>query len=123
MIKAHSLAALATSLDECWSPRVVDEMDDYYVKVAKVHGQFVWHSHPDEDELFLVLKGRLRMQLEDGPVELGEGQLCVVPKGVRHSPLAEDECLILLIERKSTSHTGTVASERSHSIEDQLRPI
>src|SRR5690242_295996 len=123
MMKAHPLAALAASLDELWSPRVVAEMDDYYIKVAKLHGEFVWHSHPEEDELFLVLKGHLRMQLEDGPVELGEGQLCVVPKGVRHSPLAEDECHILLIERKSTLHTGDVASERAHSIADQLRPI
>src|SRR5689334_19292171 len=97
-----SPARIAAALTEHWSPRVVGEVDDAYIKVAKVHGEFPWHAHADEDELFLVLRGRLRIELEHGAVELGEGEMYVVPKGVRHHPVAEEECHVLLIERKST---------------------
>jgi len=113
---------VAQSLEEYWSPRVVAEVDDTYVKVAKVQGTLAWHSHEDEDELFLVLKGRLRIEMEQGSVELGEGELFVVPRGVRHNPVAEEECHILLIERKSTLHTGDVLTEKTRSISEQLRP-
>jgi mannose-6-phosphate isomerase-like protein (cupin superfamily) len=113
----------AASLTELWSPRVVAEVDDAYVKVAKVHGQLVWHSHENEDELFYVLRGRLRLEMEGGAVELGEGQMFVVPKGVRHLPVAEEECLVMLIERKTTLHTGDVATERTRSIDEQLRAV
>lgn len=94
-----------------------------YVKVAKVHGSFTWHRHENEDELFLVLKGRLRIELEGDAVELEEGDMYVVPKGVLHNPIAEEECKILLIERKSTHHTGNVTADITRSIEEQLRPI
>ena len=114
--------AIATTLGELWSPRVVAELDDTYVKVAKVHGSLAWHSHDNEDELFYVLKGRLRIEMESGSVDLNEGELFVVPKGVRHNPVAEEECHILLIERKSTQHTGDVKTERTRSLADQLRP-
>jgi mannose-6-phosphate isomerase-like protein (cupin superfamily) len=114
--------AIATTLDELWSPRVVAELDDTYVKVAKVHGSLAWHSHDNEDELFYVLRGRLRIEMESGSVDLNEGELFVVPKGVRHNPVADDECHILLIERKSTQHTGDVKTERTRSLADQLRP-
>jgi mannose-6-phosphate isomerase-like protein (cupin superfamily) len=114
--------AIATTLDELWSPRIVAELDDTYVKVAKVHGSLAWHSHDNEDELFYVLKGRLRIEMESGSVDLNEGELFVVPKGVRHNPVAEDECHILLIERKSTQHTGDVKTDRTRSLADQLRP-
>lgn len=114
---------VAASLTELWSPRVVGEVDDAYIKVAKVQGSLVWHSHADEDELFLVLKGHLRVELEDGAVELDEGELFVVPKGVRHNPVAEQECHLLLIERKSTQHTGDVVTDRTRSVADQLRPL
>jgi mannose-6-phosphate isomerase-like protein (cupin superfamily) len=113
----------AASLTELWSPRVVAEVDDSYVKVAKIHGSLAWHSHDDEDELFLVLKGRLRIEMEAGAVELGEGDMFVVPKGVRHNPVAEQECLIMLIERKTTQHTGDVVTEKTRSMADQLRPV
>lgn len=116
-------AALAASLTELWSPRVVAEVDDAYVKVAKVQGTFGWHTHADEDELFLVLHGRLRIDMEAGAVELGQGELFVVPKGVRHNPTAIEECHVMLIERKSTKHTGDVVTEKSRSIADQLRPL
>ncbi len=114
---------VAASLTELWSPRVVGEVDDAYVKVAKVQGSLVWHSHEAEDELFLVLKGHLRIELEEGAVELDEGEMFVVPKGVRHNPVAEQECHLLLIERKSTRHTGDVVTERTRSVADQLRPF
>lgn len=113
----------AASLSELWSPRVVAELDDSYVKVAKVQGVFGWHSHEDEDELFYILSGKLRIAMETGAVELTEGQMFVVPKGVRHNTVAEDECLLMLIERKSTLHTGNEITERTRSLADQLRSI
>lgn len=121
MIKPISPTEAAARLDELWSPRVLAEVDDAYVKVAKVQGTLAWHSHADEDELFYVLKGALRIELEDGVVELGEGQMCVVPKGVRHNPVAEQECHLLLIERKSTRHTGDEVTGLTRSIDEQRR--
>lgn len=114
---------VAESLTELWSPRVIGEVDDAYIKVAKVHGSLAWHSHENEDELFLVLKGRLRIELESSTIELGEGEMYIVPKGVHHNPVAEEECQLMLIERKSTSHTGTVTTEKTRSLAEQLRPI
>jgi len=119
---AVSPLAAAAALTELWSPRVIGEVDDAYIKVAKVQGSLAWHSHEAEDELFLVLQGRLRIEMEDGAVELGAGQMFIVPKGVRHNPVAEQECLLMLIERKSTLHTGDVVTARTRSIVDQLRP-
>jgi len=113
----------ALALTELWSPRVIAEIDDAYVKVAKVRGTLAWHSHEDEDELFLVLKGHLRIEMEEGPVHLDEGEMFVVPKGVRHNPVADSECLLLLIERKSTLHTGGVVTPKTRSLDDQLRPV
>lgn len=114
--------AVAASLLELWSPRVVGEVDDAYIKVAKVHGSLAWHSHDDEDELFLILKGHLRIEMEGGSVELAEGQMFIVPKGVRHNPVAEEECHLMLIERKSTRHTGDVTTGKTRSLAEQLRP-
>jgi mannose-6-phosphate isomerase-like protein (cupin superfamily) len=114
---------VAAGLTELWSPRVIAEVDDAYIKVAKVKGSLAWHSHEHEDELFLVLKGRLRIEMEAGAVELKEGELFVVPKGVRHNPVAEEECHVLLVERKSTLHTGDVVMEKTRSIAEQLRPV
>ena len=114
---------VAESLTELWSPRVVGELDDSYVKVAKVHGTFGWHNHEHEDELFFILKGHLRIEMESGPVELNEGDMFVVPKGVQHNPVAERECLIMLIERKSTLHSGNVVNDKTRSLAEQLRPL
>src|SRR5262249_25859667 len=113
-------AAVAAKLNDHWSPSVIAEVDDSYVKVAKVKGTLTWHSHDREDELFLVLKGTLRIEMEDRSVTLGAGELFVVPKGVRHNPVADEECHILLFERKSTAHTGDVVMERTRSITEQL---
>jgi mannose-6-phosphate isomerase-like protein (cupin superfamily) len=123
MPKAISPASIAAELTEHWSPRVIAEVDDSYIKVAKVHGTFGWHAHADEDELFLILKGRLRIETEQGPVELSVGEIFVVPKGTRHNPVAEEECHLMLIERKSTLHTGDTITEKTRSLADQLRPV
>lgn len=114
---------VAATLTELWSPRVIGEVDDAYIKVAKVQGTLAWHSHANEDELFLILKGRLRIEMENGVVELGEGEMFVVPKGVRHNPVAEQECHLMLIERKSTLHTGEVTTEKTRTLAEQLRPV
>jgi mannose-6-phosphate isomerase-like protein (cupin superfamily) len=114
---------VAAGLDEHWSPRVVAELDDSFVKVAKVQGSLAWHSHEHEDELFYILKGSLTIEMEDRTVVLHEGDAYVVPKGVRHNPIADDECHIMLIERKSTLHTGTEITDRTRSLAEQLRPI
>lgn len=115
--------ALAAGLNELWSPAVIGEVDDCYLKVAKVHGVFGWHAHADEDELFLVLRGQLRIEFEDDAVELDPGQIYVVPKGRRHNPVAREECLILLLERKSTKHSGDTVTPHTRSIEDQLAAL
>ena len=113
----------AARLSELWSPRVIGELDDVYVKVAKLHGSLAWHQHDAEDELFYVLKGSLRIEMEHGTAELREGDMFIVPKGTRHNPIAEEECQIILIERKSTTHTGDVVTEKTRSIAEQLRPL
>jgi len=118
-----SPAKIAAALTEHWSPRVIGEVDDAYIKVAKVKGTLAWHSHEHEDELFLVLNGHLRIEMEDRTVELGQGEMFIVPKGVRHNPVADDECEIMLIERKSTLHTGDVVVQATRSMEEQLRPV
>ena len=121
MHNAASPRQIAESLAELWSPRVIGELDDSYVKVAKVLGTFGWHNHEHEDELFFILKGRLRIEMESGAAELGEGEMFVVPKGLRHNPVAEHECLIMLIERKSTLHSGNAVNANTRSLADQLR--
>jgi mannose-6-phosphate isomerase-like protein (cupin superfamily) len=117
--KAVNLEAECGALDEHWSPKVVGQVADQYVKVAKIRGEFVWHAH-EEDEFFLVLRGKMRIQMEDGDVALGPGDAFVVPAGVRHNPVAEDECWLALIEPVTTKHTGDVTTDRTRSIDEQL---
>jgi len=115
------LAAAAGALPELWSPRVVARVNEQYVKVARVQGEFVWHAHAAEDELFLVLRGRLRLDFEDrAPVVLGPGECYVVPRGVRHRPVAEEEVWMALVEPVETRHTGDVVTDRTRSIAEQL---
>jgi mannose-6-phosphate isomerase-like protein (cupin superfamily) len=108
-----NLARKFSLFAEQWSPRIVGELNDSYVKLAKVQGEFVWHHHDHEDELFLVVKGRLLMQLRDGDRWVEEGELIIIPRGVEHRPVAPDECYILLLEPKSTRNTGNVENERT----------
>ena len=119
-MQKQSPLAVARSLAEYWSPRVIGEVDDHYIKVARVKGTLAWHDHAGEDEMFFVLEGRLTIEMHDRTVELAAGELFVVPRGVQHNPVAEDECLIMLFERKSTRHTGDVESERTRTIDEQL---
>ncbi len=114
---------IAESLTEYWSPRVIAEVDDTYVKVAKVLGTLAWHAHEHEDELFFVLRGTMTLEMESGTVTLTAGQMYVVPRGVRHNPIAEAECLVMLVERKSTQHTGDEVTDRTRTISEQLRPV
>jgi mannose-6-phosphate isomerase-like protein (cupin superfamily) len=116
----NPLAAL-DEVAEHWSPKVVGRVNDQYVKVAKLLGEFVWHRHDDEDELFQILRGRLRIQFEGGAeTVLQAGEFCVVPRGVLHNPVADEECWIMLIETVTTRHTGGVETLRTRSIAEQL---
>jgi mannose-6-phosphate isomerase-like protein (cupin superfamily) len=99
--------------DDHWRPRVVAELNGQYVKLARLHGEFVWHQHAAEDELFLVVEGRLKMEFRDRTENLGPGELLVVPRGVEHRPVAEVETLVLLLEPKSTLNTGDLRNERT----------
>jgi len=122
-MKSKSPRELAASLTEHWSPRIIGEVNDSYVKVAKLLGQLVWHSHEREDELFLVVEGQLCIEFEDDRVELSAGEMYVVPKGKRHNPIAREECLVMLIEPKSTRHTGEVDHPGMRDLDAQLRPL
>lgn len=121
MLNAIAPAAIGATLEQTWSPRVIAQLDDNYVKVARIHGSFGWHSHPEEDEMFLVVRGRMRIAMDHGTVELAEGELYVVPKGTRHAPSADAECLILLIEKKTTLHAGDADIAGARSIAEQLQ--
>ena len=120
MNEVVSPIAIAQALTDYWSPKVIAELDDSYVKVAKILGTLAWHSHDDEDELFIVLRGTLRIEMQQRTVELRDGDAFVVPRGVRHNPVADAECLILLIERKCTLHTGRTVTDKTRSIAEQL---
>ena len=108
-----NLAEKLGRFDEHWSPKVVAELNGQQVKLAKLHGEFVWHHHADEDELFLVLSGHLRMEFRDRTEVVGPGELIVVPRGVEHRPCADEEVAVLLFEPASTLNTGNVRSERT----------
>ena len=121
MIAKTQLLAAAAALTEHWSPKVVARVNDTYVKVAKVKGEFVWHAHAGEDELFHVLKGSLELRFEDGSsVVLDEGDVAVVPRGVQHQPIAREECWLALIEPVETKHTGETVTPLTKTIEQQL---
>jgi mannose-6-phosphate isomerase-like protein (cupin superfamily) len=113
MLEKVNPAEKLALFDEPWQPKIVSELNDSYVKVVKLEGEFVWHHHDDEDELFWVVSGRLRMELRDGDVVLEPGELLVVPKGVEHRPVAEGETHVVLIEPKTTLNTGDVRNERT----------
>ena len=110
---------LAT-FDDLWTPKIVGELNGQYVKLAKLQGEFVWHDHEDEDELFLVVKGRLVIALRDRDVVLDEGEFCIVPRGVEHKPVTEQEVHVLLFEPKSTLHTGDVQTEKTVNEQDWI---
>jgi mannose-6-phosphate isomerase-like protein (cupin superfamily) len=102
---------------DLWSPKIVGEINDFHAKLVKLQGGFVWHSHEHEDELFLVLKGKLRMQFRDREIAVEPGELIIVPHAIEHRPTADDEVHVLLLEPKSTVNTGTVGGERTREAE------
>ena len=111
---AVNLNEMFTRIDDYWNPRIVGDVNDMHVKLVKLKGEFVWHHHDAEDELFLVVSGRLRMQLTAGDRDLGPGELIIVPRGTEHRPVAlTDEVHVLLLEPKTTLNTGNVVNERT----------
>ncbi len=103
---------------EYWSPKIAGELNDSYIKLVKLKGEFVWHLHENEDELFLVVKGQLLIKLRDRDIHLKEGEFVVIPRGVEHLPIAEEEVHVLLLEPKSTLNTGNVQNERTVTNEE-----
>ncbi|PJJ03308.1 mannose-6-phosphate isomerase-like protein (cupin superfamily) [Streptomyces sp. 2333.5] len=112
-----NLADKLSQFSDLWSQKKVADLNDYEVKLAKLKGEFVWHSHENTDELFLVISGRLTLQLRDGDVVLGPGELFVVPRGVEHCPVADEETAILLLEPAGTLNTGDAGGPRSKAPE------
>jgi len=110
-VKKINLKDKLSKFSEHWSPRIIAEMNDYQFKLAKIKGEFVWHDHKDTDEVFIVIEGTMSIEFRDGAVDLGEGELCVVPKGVEHKPYAENECKIMLVEPRGVTNTGDAESE------------
>jgi len=113
MIEKVNIKEKLASFQDLWSPKIAGEVNESHVKLVKLKGEFVWHHHETEDELFLVLKGRLLIKLRDRDVWLEEGEFVVIPKGVEHLPVAEEEVHVMLLEPKSTLNTGNVLNERT----------
>lgn len=99
--------------NEYWKPKIVGELNGQYVKLAKLKGEFVWHHHENEDELFMVIKGKLTIKLKDQEIKLHEGQFFIIPRGVEHLPVAEEECHVMLFEPKSVLNTGNTKNEKT----------
>ncbi|WP_314148740.1 cupin domain-containing protein [uncultured Leifsonia sp.] len=114
----HNLDAAFALVPEAWQPHRLTSVNDYDVKVARLHGDFIWHAHPDTDELFLVLSGRLTIRLRDGDVQLGPHDVFVVPRGVEHCPSAPEEVLAVLFEPKGTVNTGDRPGERTSELRE-----
>jgi mannose-6-phosphate isomerase-like protein (cupin superfamily) len=108
-----NLADKFGKFQDYWSPKILAGFNDSHVKIAKLKGEFIWHHHADEDELFLVIKGQLRIKLRDEEIRLSEGEFAVVPRGVEHLPIADEEVHVLLIEPKSTLNTGNATDSRT----------
>jgi mannose-6-phosphate isomerase-like protein (cupin superfamily) len=114
-----NLAEKYALFSEYFTPKIIGEANGQYVKIAKIKGEFVWHSHEHEDELFLIFKGVLTIQFRDREVQLHEGEMLIVPKGVEHRTLAQEETYIMMIEPKSTAHSGHVESNLTVPVEKQ----
>ena len=110
-MKKINLASKYNKIDEHWSPKVVAEMNDYQFKLAKIKNDFIWHSHEDTDETFIVIEGKINIEFEDETVELSEGEMIVVPKGKKHRPYADKEAKIMLIEPKGVRNTGDIVND------------
>jgi mannose-6-phosphate isomerase-like protein (cupin superfamily) len=113
MTEVVNLAQKFNLFSEQWHPKIVGELNDSYVKLARLQGEFVWHQHEHEDEMFLVIKGALSIRLRDRDLTIREGEFLIIPRGVEHLPVAQDEVLVLLLEPKTTVNTGDVHDERT----------
>jgi mannose-6-phosphate isomerase-like protein (cupin superfamily) len=120
MAEPIDVADKLTQFSEHWSPKVIARLNDYEIKLAKLKGEFVWHTHDDTDELFLVLEGRLTIQLRDGDVTLTPGQLFVVPRGVEHCPITDGDVAVMLIEPSAVVNTGSAGGELTATYDDSL---
>ena len=110
-MKKINLEDKLSKFSEHWSPKVIAEMNDYQFKLVRIEGEFVWHDHPDTDEVFIVIEGTMQIEFEDRTIELSEGEMLVVPKGVRHKPYAEEECKVMLVEPRGVVNTGDTGDE------------
>src|SRR5262249_36744332 len=106
--------------DDYRSPKIIAELNDFYVKAVKFKGEFVWHRHKNEDELFYVVKGRFQIKLRSGEIELGTGELAVIPRGMEHMPVADEEVHVLLLEPKTTVNTGSAQSDRRLDVLERI---
>jgi mannose-6-phosphate isomerase-like protein (cupin superfamily) len=113
MVTKINLTEKLARFTDHWSPKIIAELNDNHVLLSKLQGEFVWHRHVGEDELFIVLKGQLTIELRDGSVTLGPGEMVVIPKGVEHRPVAREEVHLMLVEPKVTRNTGDVETERT----------
>ena len=119
-MKKINLEDKLSKFSEHWSPKVIAEMNDYQFKLVKIEGEFVWHDHPDTDEVFIVIEGTMQIEFEDRTIELREGEMLVVPKGVRHKPYAEEECKVLLVEPRGVVNTGDAEGDLTAPNDDWI---
>ncbi len=119
-IEKVSLSEKFVRFTEHWKPKIVGEVNDAYVKLVKVKGEFVWHHHDNEDELFFILKGTLRMKLRDREITLNPGEFVIIPRGVEHLPVADEEVHLVLLEPKTTLNTGNVQNERTVPVLERI---
>ena len=119
-IQKVNLGEKFSRINEYWKPRIAGEVNDAYVKLVKFQGEFLWHHHENEDEMFLVVAGQLRMQLREGDLLLNPGEFVIIPRGVEHRPVAEQECQVILLEPKSTLNTGNITNERTVPVLERI---
>jgi mannose-6-phosphate isomerase-like protein (cupin superfamily) len=119
-IQAINISDKFVLLDKFWSPRIITQMNDYHFKLVKIQGDFIWHSHPDTDEVFIVLKGEMGIEFRDFHRKISEGELLVVPRGVEHKPYAESECHVMLVEPAGTPNTGDAGGERTADVDQWI---
>ena len=119
-IKKVNLEDKFNLFNDRWSPKIVGEINDSYVKLVKLKGEFVWHQHEAEDEMFLVVKGSLLIKLRDRDIRLEEGEFVIIPRGVEHLPVAEEEAQVILLEPKTTLNTGDIHNERTVEVLDRI---
>jgi mannose-6-phosphate isomerase-like protein (cupin superfamily) len=109
-----------SSFSDCWKPKIIGQVNDFYMKAVKLKGEFVWHHHESEDELFFVVKGTLRMKFRDREAVIKEGEFIIVPRGVEHCPVADEEVYVVLFEPASTLNTGNVTNERTVAVLERI---